>query len=88
MLTYLTGSAPEGFAMSMGRRIRDRRKKMELSQQELGAIVGVSAVQISRIETGQRDTTTDVLQKIVKALELDTSGLFDDDTEPDATVAP
>lgn len=80
--------------MSMGRRIKVRREALKLTQQQLGSMVGVSAVQISRIETGQKNTTSDVLQKIVKALDLDTSKLFDEDTEaegdaePDATVAP
>ena len=48
--------------------IRETRKKRNLSQQELGDIVGVNKAQISKLEKGYNNTSISLLSKIFKAL--------------------
>ena len=55
--------------MSLGSRIEEKRKGKGLSQESLGTLVGVSAAFISQIETGKRNPSYGLLQKI--SVELD-----------------
>lgn len=54
-------------------KVRDLRLKKRLSQSELAGVAGISQTQLSRIEKGQGDTTTDVLVAIAGALGLDSA---------------
>lgn len=42
-----------------------------LTQQQLAGETGISAAYLSQIETGKRTGSTDVLQKIARALDID-----------------
>lgn len=54
--------------MTVGGRIKQLRKKINLTQQQLAEQVGITYIQIGRYETGKSNVSADVLQKIAKAL--------------------
>ncbi len=47
-------------------RIRQLREDMDLTQTEMGEIIGCSQVAYSRYELGKRDIPTDVLIKLAR----------------------
>lgn len=63
---------------SLGRVIADRRKRLNLSQEEFAFKVGLDATYISRIECGTCNYTITVTCWIAKALDTTISELFDD----------
>ena len=61
---------------SLGEIIRQRRVMMPLTLQELGAVAGVSASHLGRIEKGGRFPSARILRKIAKPLGFDEDELF------------
>lgn len=53
----------------LGEAIRDARKKRNLTQQQLGEIVGVQKAQISKIENSMKDARLDTILKVFNALD-------------------
>ena len=62
--------------MNVGSRIKQLRKNLELTQQQLADKVGVTYIQIGRYETGKSNASADVLQKIANALNSTTDFLM------------
>ena len=60
----------------LGKRIRDRRIELELSQQQLADLVGVSRNTISSIETGQFNPTAKLALILCIALDRKFEELF------------
>lgn len=61
----------------IGRRIRERRKELGLTQKQLGKKVGLSEASISKYETGKvEDATTTKLNEFAVALEADIAWLL------------
>lgn len=60
----------------IGKRIREFRKKRELSMRELGRAIGVSEQAISQYELGKRPVTSDTIRKICKTLNVPVEKLF------------
>ena len=56
--------------MINGAKVKELRLAKRLSQAELASASGISQTQLSRIETGQGDTTTGILLSISGALGL------------------
>ncbi|MFH0900569.1 MAG: helix-turn-helix transcriptional regulator [Pseudomonadota bacterium] len=56
----------------LGRRIAARRKEMEISQEVLAEATRLTVSYISRLETGRRLPTLEVLSRIAKALRVQT----------------
>lgn len=54
--------------MTVGERIRNRRKELGLSQTKLGERIGVSKAVVSSVECGHEDLTTDRLDRYADAL--------------------
>jgi DNA-binding XRE family transcriptional regulator len=54
-------------------RIRELRKQRNLSQSELGELVGVKKSQISKIEKGNQNITIETLLKVFHALQANIS---------------
>ena len=52
--------------MTLGQRIRLYRKKLNISQEELGARLGVSRQAVSKWETGTADPSTSNLLALAK----------------------
>ena len=55
----------------LGRTLKQRRKAVGLTLTELGTVVGVSAAQLSRIETGRSQPSYSTLAQLHEALGLD-----------------
>ena len=72
----------------LGDKIRERRKRLGISQQELAEAAGyTSKVAICRIESGKMNLTMDKLVAIAKHLDMPVSELMHAD-EPDRTLPP
>jgi transcriptional regulator with XRE-family HTH domain len=69
----------------LAERVRQLREAKDWSQGRLATYSGVSRAQISRIESGQRRPSAEVLMKLAKALDTTTDyllGLTDDPRKP------
>lgn len=62
---------------NLGKNLRAARKRLDLTQEEVGARSGVQAGEISRIEGGKRDPQVSTLEKIAKAVEMPPGRLLD-----------
>jgi transcriptional regulator with XRE-family HTH domain len=71
--------------MSIGTRIKELRTQKRLKQTELGAIVGLTYVQIGRYELGKAEPSSNMLSKLAKALDTTADYLVNDDMN-DASV--
>ena len=52
----------------IGKAIKETRKERNLTQEELGKLVGVQKAQISRLESNASNATMDTLLKVFSAL--------------------
>jgi len=52
----------------LGRMIKAARKERNLTQEELGKLVGVKKAQISKLESSANSATIDTILKVFKAL--------------------
>jgi transcriptional regulator with XRE-family HTH domain len=68
----LTRRARQAF----GRAMRQRRKALGLSQEELGDRAGLEQSYISNIEAGVRNVSIDNIARIAKSLDVDIAALF------------
>ena len=62
--------------MTLGQRISLYRKKLNISQEELGARLGVSRQAVSKWETGRGLPSVDLLEPLAEALDLTVSELL------------
>lgn len=70
--------------MTFGEKVRELRKKRNLSQEDLTRMIGCSSKSmISKIERGQRGTPIPVVTKLAKALGVSVSELIGEDVELD-----
>lgn len=60
----------------LGKKIKRMREKEEISQSQLAFECGISQVQISRIETGEINTTVGTLSLIAEVLNVSMKKLF------------
>lgn len=61
----------------LGARIQELRKHKKLTQECLAEMVGIDTPNLSNIERGKRFVSSDTLEKIVTALGVKESELFD-----------
>ena len=59
-----------------GKRIKELRNKLNISQEELGFRSGVHRTYIASLEVGKRNVSIVTLEKIIKALEVSFSEFF------------
>lgn len=76
------GTSPEDFDREtapsrIGRRIRAIRHEEELSQGDLGKLVGLNANRIQQYENGARNPKFELCKEIAEALEVEASALLD-----------
>ena len=64
--------------MSFGQRLRERRKEMGMSQQDLAKALGVSLSAVSNYENGQNTMREDALLKLFSILDVDPNYLYQD----------
>ena len=55
----------------LGRMIKTARKERNLTQEQLGQLVGVQKSQISKLESSTNSATIDTILKVFKALKAD-----------------
>jgi transcriptional regulator with XRE-family HTH domain len=60
----------------LGKKIKSLREKEGISQSQLAFECGISQVQVSRIETGEINTTVGTLSLISKVLGISIKDLF------------
>lgn len=63
-------------------RIREWRRRRDLTLEQLGAVLGTSNQQISRLEKGERRLTVDWLLRFAKALQVEPDDLLDPADRP------
>lgn len=63
----------------VGERIRALRIEQGLTQEQLGMMTGLNRVQISRLETGSKNTSLDNLDKVLDGLDCPIDELFPKD---------
>lgn len=67
----MTDDGEDGvYLESFGRRLAALRVQRGLSQEELGAASGLRAVEVRRVERGQRDLSVLVLAELARALSV------------------
>jgi DNA-binding XRE family transcriptional regulator len=64
--------------IKIGDRIRELRKEKELSQEALANIAEVDRTYMTKVETGKRNVTVKILEKIIVALDSDFMTFFND----------
>ena len=69
-------------------RLRSLRHTLGLSLDELGARANLSPSTISRIETGKRTISLDILLPLAKALQVDLDTLLDVHSDEDVVIRP
>ncbi len=62
----------------IGDRIRDLRKEKNISQEALANIAEVDRTYMTGVETGKRNVTVKILEKIIIALDTDLATFFND----------
>ncbi|MDR0809689.1 MAG: helix-turn-helix domain-containing protein [Gemmobacter sp.] len=70
------------FFRLLGARIAQRRKTQDLTQAELGDLVGVTQQQIASFETGRRRMPISTLPLLAKALSVSIETLLSEDAKP------
>lgn len=69
-------------------RLRSLRTALGLSLEELGDRAGLSPSTISRVETGKRTISLDILLTLARALGADLESLLDTGTNSDVVIRP
>ncbi len=60
----------------VGLRIRELRKQLELSQESLAYKAEVDRTYMTDVENGRRNVSLEILEKIIKALEVSFTEFF------------
>jgi transcriptional regulator with XRE-family HTH domain len=55
---------------TLGSNLREARKKLELTQEQVAERSGVHATEVSRIEADKRDPQVSTLRRLAKAVEV------------------
>jgi transcriptional regulator with XRE-family HTH domain len=66
---------------AFGRNVRAVRKEKDWTQEHLAFEAGVKRAYLSEIESGKRNPTLDVVEKIAKALGVSPANLIDEEFE-------
>jgi len=70
----------------IGRRLRDIRTRMQLSQRQLARQSGVANATISQIEAGKLNPTVSMLKKVLDGIPTNLGEFFGDEFEPEEQV--
>lgn len=71
---------------ALGKRIREERKKSNLTQEQLAELINVSTTYVGFIERGERSITLDKLVSIATALGISVDYLLRDSVTSDASA--
>lgn len=70
-----TGKGPTDRQREFGRRIRDQRLELGLSQEALALKAGINRTYIGSLESGQRNPSLDNISRLAIALKIDAADL-------------
>jgi transcriptional regulator with XRE-family HTH domain len=62
--------------LKVGQRIKELRKQLQLSQEALGLKAEVDRTYVTDVENGRRNVSMEILERLVKALEVSFSDFF------------
>lgn len=84
----MADEAPEPSALlsAVGPRLRDLRRQRDVTLAELAELTGISASTLSRLESGQRRPTLELLLPLVRAHQVTFDELLDTPTTDDPRV--
>ena len=71
----------DAYRLEVGKRIRQRRNKLHMTQEELAVKAGIPQSHVSRLETGMHAATFTTIERVAKALKTSAGNLdpgFDD----------
>jgi len=71
----------------IGEIIRETRKEMNLTQEQLGKLVGVQKAQISKIENNTKDVRFSTIMKVFEALKAKVKFTIEFDKNRDLSIA-
>jgi transcriptional regulator with XRE-family HTH domain len=77
MIRSMEGLKMSAQKMLLGARIKELRKRVGLSQDQLAEKVGIESKYLSRIEVGKRYPSLDALERIADSLQVEMKELFD-----------
>lgn len=80
-------TAPPLTPRGLGRRVRELRQSLGVSQRELARSAGIVHSQLSRIEAGKTDPSVSALTKLAFALDVPLCGFMGDETTSAADAA-
>ena len=66
--------------MLLGKRIKEQRKKLNLTQEELGSLINVTKVSICCYEKGTRTPTLETLKVLAETFNVDINYLLGNDS--------
>jgi transcriptional regulator with XRE-family HTH domain len=72
----------------LGKRLRWRRKAMGLTQQDVGAALGIRFQQVQKYESAANRMSAAVLWKLSNLLDVDVRYFFDGLADPGAAAGP
>lgn len=78
----------DGVEQTVRTRLRSLRNTLGLSLDELAARTNLSASTISRVETGKRSISLDILVALATALQIDLDSLLDVRSDDDVIIRP
>ena len=79
-LLYLHRKGDFMYYISLGKRIREERLKLNLTQEQLAEYADISASYMGQIERGERKVTLDTLIKVTNKLRVSIDYLLKDST--------
>ena len=71
------------FSIAFGKRIRELREQLEISQQKLAELLNVSRPAISQIESGERKISAEELKKLSEIFHIPLDNLLSLEKEPE-----
>lgn len=72
--------------IDLGRRIREERQKLNLTQEKLSEAINVSTAYVGQIERGERCPTLDTLIKLSNRLGVSIDYLLHESIDPSSTT--
>ncbi len=66
------------FLVRFGDKLRQIRKSKNMTQEELAEKIGVSQVQVARIENGRQNTSVIYVKSVIEALDIQANEIFND----------
>ncbi len=76
-MAYLARKADDLLVAELGTNLREARKRLGLTQEQVAHRSGVHATEVSRIEAGKRDPQVSTVRRLAKALEVKPGRLLD-----------